>query len=392
MDKSFTKKIFYEEPYRQTCTAAIIDVRTVNGEEWLLPDQTLFYPGGGGQAADRGTINDVNLQKIYADKSGIWHLPAKKIGIAAGEKVELQLNWDWRFYQMQQHTGQHLLSHVLYKAGLHTVSVHLGEAYTLIEVEGPVPDKSLIEKIEGRANELIRAALPVKTHWTDKEGVKKFPLRRKAGDHEVLRVVEIDEHDYSACAGTHLANTSQIGLIKWVGLEKIRKRVRLKFLIGQKAYSYFDQLHKMQNSLKEILHNDFSQFEQRIREMQDKIAQQKKQLNFFRKKYLENYIQELSRGKSPVVLKLQNELKDDATKITRRLAADYNLAAFIFYGERFFMALPAGSGRDAREFLNLENEHYELKGGGTADFVQGKLKQGSENNIKRAFLRFLNPE
>ena len=389
MEKPVTRKIYHEDPYQQSCRAKVVDIRTVDGKEWLLLDQTLFYPGGGGQAPDKGTINGVKLSEIRSDAQGIWHHPDQKMAVTVADELELRLNWDWRFYQMQQHTGQHLLSHVLYKAGLHTVSVHLGEEHTMIEVEGFFPDEKLLQKIEQQANALIRSALSVTGHWTDKAHARKFPLRRKAGEHEALRVVEIEKRDYVACAGTHLASTGQIGLIKWLGLEKIRKRTRLEYVIGQKAYTYFNRLHALQNSLKKILHNDFTQFEQRVLEMQNKIARQKKQLNFFRKKYLENYIQDLSRDGSSVVLKLEKELQEEAALITRKLAEEHKKPALICSGERFFMALPAALAKDAREFLKREDIRLELKGGGTADFVQGKLTRHNEEKLKLAFFNFL---
>lgn len=392
MGKTLTEKVFYTNPYRKLLSGKILEVDTASGGHWLLLDKTLFYPGGGGQAADRGTINGLSLQQIRSDENGIWHLLDKERQFEKGEQVELELDWERRYYQMQQHTGQHLLSHILFTAGLNTVSVHLGDEYTLIEVDGKFPDEALLHEIETKANSLIRAALPVKTHWTDKTSVQQFPLRREAGDHDILRVVEIDGRDYSACAGTHLENTAQIGLIKWISLEKIRKRARLKFLIGERAYTYFSQLHQMQNSLKEVLHNDFTQFAERLKNIQQNVAAQKKEIRFYRNKYLDLFAKVLAQKKEPVVLQLAEEMANDAAEISRKIAKEYSLAAFIYTKNNFFMALPSGSFFDGLIFLEKHSSGLRLKGGGSADYIQGRIGIIDEARIKKAFLEFLDAD
>ena len=383
-----TEKLYYSDPYLKSCTARILAVQETQQGLWLLPDKTLFYPGGGGQKADGGTINGEPLKQIQLRAEEIWHLTENKTKMQAGSQVHMELDWPQRFYRMQQHTGQHLLSHVLFRAGLATVSVHLGEEHTLIEVDGDPPPEEKLREIESRANALIRSALAVKIYWTDKEALGRFPLRREAGDHDVLRIVEIDGHDFSACAGTHLANTAQIGLIKWAGAEKIRKHRRLKYFIGRSAYAYFEQLHQMQNELKELLHNDFGRFADRVREMQQNLAAQKKELRLYRKAYLDFYAQRLARGQKPVVLRLP-AAGADVQELARRIAGEHQLPALIFAEGNFALALPAESAADGRRFLREYGAHLGLKGGGAADYIRGRIEETDEQNIEQAFLRFL---
>ena len=379
-----TKAIYYLDPYATKIKANIIDYRQKNGEHWLLLDQTLFYPGGGGQQHDHGTINGKALLDIRQKEGLIWHrvnfAPKSPVNKTS---VTLELDWNYRYYQMQQHTGQHLLSAVLHNAGWPTVSVHLGDDYTLIEVDGPQPEAAQLKQIENEAQQIIAQALPVKIHYVEKKLAAKFPLRRPPKELETLRIVEIQNFDFSACGGTHLASVAEVGAIKILGSEKIRGHARIKALIGQKAFQYFDELHRVSLHLKEKLNTDHLQFNDRIAQMQAEISYLKKLKKFYQKYFVEfesKRLAALSEDELLVVQTLQNGEQTDAAEIAKKLSRHFGKIALIQFDRRFFLSAPSPQLFDTIKFLRKNADSLEIKGGGPQGFCQGIMKR---NNLQQ---------
>ena len=295
---------------------------------------------------------------------------------------------------MQQHSGQHLLSHVLWENGLNTVSVHLGENHTTIEVEGGFPDDELMLKVEDEANQLIRRAIPIKTFIANRKEAEALPLRKPAGDWDELRIVEINEIDYSACGGTHVNNTSEIGLIKYIGTEKIRGHARLKFVTGELAYKYFGQLHVITNQIKESLQTDPAQFPEKLNSLIEELSRIKKENNQLKKyyiQYLSNDIIKNSDAENGLILA---EVKDgsfeDIKEISKHLAKEYNKINFIYGNGRFSLCVPENDNFDAVQFIRKEGSHLNLKGGGPKDFIQGVYTDLNKNKLREILKTYIN--
>jgi alanyl-tRNA synthetase len=387
-----TEKLYYKDSYKKSFTARLLAQKQDEKGVWLLLDQTLFYPGGGGQLPDQGQINNLTVKDVKEDNDQIWHLVSGVPVPADNVEVKAAIDWERRYYNMQQHSGQHLLSHVLHESGMKTVSVHLGESYTLIEVEGNFPDHNLLGRLEELCSELIRKALMIKTCWVTKDEIDRFPLRRPAGDWRRLRVVEIDALDFSACGGTHVKSTSEIGCIKIIGLEKIRGHARIKAVIGKRADQYFEQLHRVHIELKELLQTETENFAERIRSLKNEIKKQKKETDF----YIRNYIQSKSKQifdannlkDDIIVYHLQEGKLENAQELARNLADNYNQITFIYYENRFFLTAPADSNFNTSHFLNNYRAALGLKGGGPAGFVQGIIEKPDESALREALLEF----
>jgi len=273
---------------------------------------------------------------------------------------------------------------------LPTVSVHLGAEYTMIEVSGRHPAEPELQQLEDNANALVRRGLAVRSSFVKQEDIDKIPLRREAGEYDILRVIEIEDLDFAACGGTHLKNTSEIGLIKWIGTEKIRGHSRIKFLTGSKAYQYFQQLHSVQNDLKEVLRGDFLQFHEKIESIQQQTALLKREKNIYRRQYLDLYIKTLAEQNGPLIRELDEDDIRDGAEIALKLAGEYSIAAFLYGSQRFFISLPESLGLDASDFLAEYKTQPGIKGGGSAELVQGKISMEHISEVKESFLNFLN--
>jgi len=233
-----TEKLCYDYSSAEPFKAEIIKLcPSQGGETPVILDKTIFYPDGGGQPADRGTINGVPILDVRESDGEIFHMVsvenAEKLEVG---KAELILDTHRRRDHTQLHTGQHLLSGTLLSMlGIPTVSMHMGEETCTIDVNvAEIKDEALIA-VEDAVADAIEENRPVKVHLCPPEDLSYFKLRKvpPVGE-EVIHVVEIEGHDIIACCGTHLKSTAEIGLLRILGAEKYKGMTRITFLAGRR--------------------------------------------------------------------------------------------------------------------------------------------------------------
>ncbi len=225
-----TERIYYTDSYLREFIAHIVE-RSQDGLTVYL-DRTAFYPESGGQPADVGTIAGAPVLDVIDEGERIAHrLLAPPLEI---DPVACAIDWTRRFDHMQQHTGQHLLSAVFEEMfALRTVSFHLGAESSTIDLEGAAPDSTALREAERRANRIVFENRPVSVLFEDAAEARGL---RKASDREgLLRVVCIEALDRSACGGTHVRATGEIGVILLRKIEKVRQTTRIEFLCGERG-------------------------------------------------------------------------------------------------------------------------------------------------------------
>jgi alanyl-tRNA synthetase len=230
-----SKRLYHDDPYTTRFRARIAAAGEHRGRPAVELEGTCFYPEGGGQLGDRGTLGGARVVDVQVTEEGrIWHL-MEGADLPAGE-VDAELDWARRFDLMQQHTGQHALSAAFDRlAGAPTLSSTLGEEHSVIEVELAGADWRLVERVEAAANRIVWDDRPVAIHWVDPGQVARFQLRKAPAVAGPIRVVEIPDWDASACGGTHVRRSGEVGAIKVIRWEKVRGNVRFEFLCGARA-------------------------------------------------------------------------------------------------------------------------------------------------------------
>jgi alanyl-tRNA synthetase len=231
-----TERLYYSDSYLCSFTASIID-RSADGRTLYL-DRTAFYPTSGGQPHDTGFIAGIPLLNVVDEEDRIAHQLASAVPDAAGGApdctIDCVIDWNRRFDHMQQHTGQHLLSAVFQESfGLKTVSFHLGAESSTIDLEGAPLDSHTVQEAEQRANQLVFENRPVRVDYQHAAEVRD--LRKPSEREGTLRIVSIHELDRSACGGTHVRSTGEIGPILLRKLDKVRQATRVEFLCGGRA-------------------------------------------------------------------------------------------------------------------------------------------------------------
>lgn len=232
-----TERLYYRDATVKAFTGQVIDV--AEGGRTVYLDRTAFYPTSGGQPHDVGLLNRVRVVDVVDEGERVAHVLETPLGAAAGTSVEGEIDWERRQDHMQQHTGQHLLSAVIDDLlGLRTVSVHFGPDVSTLDVadahgNANVLGAVVLERIESRVNATVAEARAVTVTFENAAVVSGL---RKPSDREgELRVVTIDGVDRSACGGTHVSSTSQIGPTFLRRQERVKQGLRIEFLCGNRA-------------------------------------------------------------------------------------------------------------------------------------------------------------
>jgi alanyl-tRNA synthetase len=224
-----TERLYYTDAYLPEFTARVVDIADDGKRVYL--DRTAFYPTSGGQQHDLGALAGQQVVDVIDEDDRIAHVLSSAASLNAGQEVSGKIDWTRRFDHMQQHTGQHLLSAVFEDLlGAKTVSVHFGDATSTLDVEADSMSQQSVEKAERRANLLVAENRPVTVGFED--AAAATGLRKPTDRSGSIRIVTIADLDRSACGGTHIRSTGEIGSILIRGTERTKKAMRIEFVCG----------------------------------------------------------------------------------------------------------------------------------------------------------------
>jgi alanyl-tRNA synthetase len=226
-----TERLYYADSYLTKFDATIVEVLPATSRYHLYLDRTAFYPASGGQPCDTGRLAGLPVVDVVDEGDRIAHVVEQP---AAPGPASCQIDWARRFDHMQQHSGQHLLSAVFEElCRFRTLSFHLGAEASTIDLDTPELAPDQVVAAERRANELVFENRPITVGFHSAE---EAPALRKPSEREgTLRVVEIAGCDRSACGGTHVRATGEIGPILIRRLDRVRQNIRVEFLCGLRA-------------------------------------------------------------------------------------------------------------------------------------------------------------
>lgn len=228
-----TEKLYDQNAYLTSFEACVTDCRP-HGEGYaLLLDRTAFFPEGGGQGGDRGTIGNIDVFDTQEENNEILHLTREACEV--GKTVTCQIDFATRFDRMQNHSGEHIISGLVHRLyGLDNVGFHLGDSETTLDFNG-VLDRAQLDRVEELANEAVFRNLPILCAYPTAEQLSGMDYRSKkelAGD---VRIVTIEDYDCCACCAPHVSRTGEIGLIKLLDYIHYRGGVRIWLAAGRRA-------------------------------------------------------------------------------------------------------------------------------------------------------------
>lgn len=220
--------------------AKVVEVVEINSRQAVILDQTAFYPEGGGQPCDTGSMNGLAVEDVQIDDNErILHFLANGLTLKVGDNVAGEINWPHRREMMQQHTGQHIISQAFFRLyGAETRGFRINDRLTEIDLTlelQPEEIEQAITRAEELANSIVFDNREIRVHEVTPEQAARLPLRKESFITDCIRVIEIDDFDWSPCGGTHAKRTGEVGLIAVRAWERAKKMTRVHFVCGSRA-------------------------------------------------------------------------------------------------------------------------------------------------------------
>ncbi|KMP94563.1 alanyl-tRNA synthetase [Bacillus wiedmannii] len=230
-ERKLEQKLYYTDAYKKDFTTKVIKQDyDKNGNLYVVLNETAFYPTGGGQPHDTGTLNGIAVLDVEEVNDEIRHFITEQLHT---EEVEGKINWERRFDHMQQHAAQHILSAAFWDHfNIPTIGFHLGKETVTIDLETENLHAETVEEAVQIANKFVFENHPIRIEWMNLEEAKTLPLRKEPTMTENIRVVIIENFDYNGCGGTHPKRTGEVGLIQVLGWERNKGGIRLTFIAG----------------------------------------------------------------------------------------------------------------------------------------------------------------
>ena len=268
-----TKKLYYVNSHLSQFFGRVLCCQPCDRGFEVILDQTAFYPEGGGQAADTGTLGTVRVLDVRERGGAVVHLCDGPL--SEGETVEGVIDFSLRFDRMQQHSGEHIVSGLINRRwGFHNTGFHMGTESTTIDFDGVIPAEALPE-LERLANEAVWQDLEVRCSVPAPEVLPTIPYRSKRALPWPVRIVEIPGYDICACCGTHVARTGEIGIIKLLSVIPFRGGVRMEMACGNRALGILNRAYDQNRQVSQAFSAQWQETGEAARKMNELLSQYK---------------------------------------------------------------------------------------------------------------------
>ena len=366
-----TEKLYYVNQYQKTGTAVVRRCEAAKGGWAVVLDRTIFYPTGGGQPCDLGTLDGVSVLDVSDRDGEVVHLCAAPLPV--GQTVAMEIDWARRFMLMQQHSGEHLVSGtVRAHFGYENVGFHMGSEVITIDFSGELTAAQL-RRVESEVNDVIYQNIATEFLYPDAETLHTLPYRSKKELSGWVRLVKFGKTDLCACCGLHVSHTGEIGLVKLLSTTKFHNGSRVELLCGKRALDYLNTVADQNREISGLLSaKPFATAEavrrvsQELSQAQYRIVQLENQLFAERAKSLAN---------AGNVLLFEEGLSADALRrLTDAVLKSCGGTCAVFSGEdgNYKYALGCQNG-DLRGLVKSLNAALRGRGGGKPNFAQGSV-------------------
>lgn len=366
-----TEKLYYREPYLRESTARVLSCAPAKGGWEILLDRTIFYPTGGGQPCDLGTIGDAQVLEVSERGEDIFHLCGSSL--EPGSEVPCAIDWARRFDLMQQHSGEHLVSGIIHaRFGYENVGFHMGSELITIDFSGELTLAQLVE-VERAANEAIWANIPSTIWYPEPEELACLPYRSKKALTGAVRLVRFGEIDLCACCGTHVRATGELGLILLLSCVRFHAGSRIEMVCGGRALRYLGAVLAQNREISGLLSAKPLETAAAVRRLSAETEQRK-----YRLAQAENAVfalrAERLAGAGDVLLLEEPMQPDSLRRFADAVAQRCGGCCAVFAGAdgsyKYAIGRPGG---DLRPLVRELNAALTGRGGGKPEFVQGSV-------------------
>ncbi len=380
------EKLYYERPYVKTFEAEVTDCKPgKKGTFYVTLDRTGFYPEGGGQPADQGTLGSANVLDVHEKDETVVH--TTDAPLEPGTRVTGTIDWERRFDHMQNHTGEHILSGLVHKHyGYDNVGFHMGKDEVTVDFNG-VLTMEQIEEIEDQVNEIIFGNVPVVELFPTEEEIKTLDYRSKKELTGQVRIIEIPGGDVCACCGTHVITTGEIGLLKVTGMIHYKGGVRLSMLCGRKAMEDYRKKQKIVTSISVALSAKMDKITDIVEKMREDNGHKEYKLNQLYMELFQSRLQAYPQSEEPLLVFEPDLAPVQIRQFCTLLYENQKGSAVLVCsgGDGVWQYALGSAAQDMRILSKSLNGKLNGRGGGSALISQGTF-HASEEDIRKAFL------
>ena len=378
-----TEKLYYTDAFLKEFTATVLTCEPGKAGYLVTLDRTAFYPEGGGQPADHGTLSGVPVTDVHEKDGVIVHTVENAVEI--GETVTGCIDWARRFDHMQQHSGEHILSGILCRDyHCDNVGFHLGADTVTIDYNADISWQQALDA-ERKANEVIWADAPVEIAFPSPAELEKLDYRSKKELTGQVRIVSFPEADCCACCGTHVLRAGQVGLIKVLSCQKFRDGVRMEILSGQRALSYLGHVYDQARSVGQRLSVKPDGILPALERLESEHAALKAREAAMEDQLFQSIAGSYAGAEHALVF--QPALRPDSVRrLADALGHTCTGLTAVFAGEEghYNYALLRADGTDISSTMKALNAALHGRGGGRSGFAQGSV-QATEAEIRNFF-------
>ncbi len=379
------EKLYYHRPYVKTFEAKVTGcTQGKDGTFEVILDRTAFYPEGGGQPSDTGTLGEAAVLDVRERGENIIHVTDRPV--AAGSVVTGTIDWDRRFYHMQNHSGEHLLSGIVHKHyGLDNVGFHMGKEEVTVDFNGILTPEQM-EEVETEVNELIWQNVPVLESYPSPEELSGLDYRSKKELTGQVRIIEIPGGDVCACCGTHVMTAGEIGLLKVTGLIHYKGGIRVSMVCGKTALLDYRKKHKSVTGISVSLSAKAEAVLEAVDRLKEETKKKEGMIGRLSRELLERKAKDYPLSSAPLMVFEEDlspvQLRQFCTLLYEGKKGDVVLVCS--GEEKLFQYAVGSSSKDMRALSRALNEKLNGRGGGSALMAQGTF-QASPEDIKKTF-------
>ena len=378
-----TEKLYYQDPFLKEFSARVLSCEPAKSGYTVTLDRTAFYPEGGGQPADHGTLNGVPVTDVHEKDGVVLHTLEKEVEI--GETVTGVLDWARRFDHMQQHSGEHIISGILCRDyHCDNVGFHMGADTVTIDYNADISWEQVL-RAEQEANRVIWADRETLVQLPTPEELAKIDYRSKKELTGQVRIVTFPQADCCACCGTHVLRAGQVGMVKALSCQKFREGVRIEILCGKRALDYLDCIHDQNRAVAQRLSVKPQDTLAAVERLEGELVDLKAMMSRLEDQ-LYTQIAAKYRDCGDVRLVCDPMTSNGVRKLADTVgkACGGLCAVFSGQGSEYQYALVRADGQDISALVKDMNKALNGRGGGRSGFAQGKV-QASRDQINDFF-------
>ena len=379
-----TEKLYYADPFLKTFTATVLDCQPGKNGFVVTLDRTAFYPEGGGQPADHGTLDAAAVTDVHEKNGVVLHNVDRAVEI--GKTVTGVIDWARRFDHMQQHSGEHICSGLICgRYHCDNVGFHMGTDIVTIDFNADIPWEELLE-IEAQANQYICEDHPIDIQFHRGAELDAIDYRSKKPLEGDVRIVAFPGADCCACCGTHVLRSGQVGLVKFLSMQKFREGVRIELLCGKRALDYLSRTWEQAKAIGQRLSVKPVDAAAAVERLENELSAAKLRCAQLEESVFAAIAQEQA-GKGDVLL-FQPPMKPDSVrKLADAASKTCGGLAAVFAGEgtHYAYALGRADGQDISAQVKAMNAALHGRGGGRNGFAQGSVE--AEQSAIEAFFK-----